>query len=133
MSNLCREAHYLYQQCFQRRASSSLVERYKNAHAEIPELNRADAQETRTMYLIMEKKLNAPGIEPWLRNEKKHHILTSKLLLIMYLAECDAAHREFTRASSGRFLGWVSMFSACWRGVMRLCIGAMQKNRYGLL
>ena len=94
---------------------------------------KATDNELRTMEAIVEKHLDALGIEPWLRVGSTRHLLSRKLLLIAYLAECDAQHPEFRRAANGRFLSLVQLCLSTTSGVWHLLRGRRQKALYGLL
>lgn len=128
-----REACHFHFCFFHRSPSESLKKNYILAHAEFPDLQNPPENQLKSVHLIIEKKLNALGIEPWLRKKKNRHILTSKILLISYLAECDASHQEFCRQSSGRLYSWIDMALSGLEGILNLLHGYIQKTRYGLV
>ena len=130
---LTHEAEILHRQFFQRNASPRFIEDYVKAHKELPALARANDNELRTMRTVINRRLDALGIEPWLRHGPKRHLLSRKLLLIAYLAECDAAHTELRREVVGRThglarLGWCGILAT-----IRLVRGRLQRDFYGLL
>jgi|RhiMetdeSRZDD1v2_1073273.scaffolds.fasta_scaffold466948_2 hypothetical protein len=131
--NLRDEAHLLHQQFFGRTATTDFVNLYLKAHAEIPDLLDASVAERRTVRLVFAKRLDACGLEPWLRAGTRRHLLSRKLMLVAYLAECDGAHPEFRRAEVGRLRSWVTLSSCGLKGIFRLLRGRWQKARYGLL
>jgi hypothetical protein len=131
--NLSHEVQVLHQQFFRSPAPPALIDQYLRFHAESPTLVQATPQELRTVATIVHKRLDALGIEPWLRGSAQRHLLSRKLLLIAYLAECDAAHLGFRRAVSGRSHSCVQLCGAGVRGAWHLLTGRLQKAVYGLL
>ena len=131
--SLTREVELLHRQFFRRDAPQGLVKEYMRAHAEFPDIARASESELRTVRIIIEKKLDALGIEPWLRTGPERHLLARKLLLIAYLAECDTEHPEFRLEVKGRVR---SLLQLCKSGALAgiiLLNGRYQKALYGLL
>lgn len=131
--HLSREVQLLHQQFFRSPAPPALIVQYLRFHAESPTLVQATPQELRTMATIVHWRLDALGIEPWLRGGAQRHLLSRKLLLIAYLGECDAAHLGFRQAVSGRLPSSLHLFGAALRGVWHLFAGRLQKAVYGLL
>jgi hypothetical protein len=133
MADLSDEANLLHQQFFGRTATTEFVNLYLKAHTEIPDLSDASVEEGRTVRLVFAKRLNAFGLEPWLRAGTRRHLLSRKLMLVAYLAECDGAHPEFRRAEIGRLRSWVTLSWCGLKGSFRLLRGRWQKARYGLV
>jgi len=131
--NLSHEVQVLHQQFFRSPAPPALIDQYLRFHAESPTLVQATPQELRTVATIVHKRLDALGIEPWLRGGAQRHLLSRKLLLIAYLAECDAEHLGFRRAVSGRLPSCLQLCGAGVRGAWHLLTGRLQKAVYGLL
>ena len=131
--NFTREVKILHRQFFLCDASDGLIENYMRAHAELPDLARASDSELRTVRIIIEKGLNALGIEPWLRTGKERHLLSRKLLLIAYLAECDAEHPKFRQEIKGSLRGFIQLFRCSGLGAIHLINGRFQKALYELL
>ncbi len=67
------EATYLYRQMFNRKPATQLIGRYLLAHQEMPALSIISPVHQRTIELIIEHKLDANAIEPWLRSKNKRH------------------------------------------------------------
>ena len=132
-ASLTHEAEVLHRQFFHRDAPHKLIECYLRAHAELPDLAHASDDELRTVRVIIDKNLDALGIEPWLRAGPERHLLSRKLLLTAYLAECDAEHREFRQEVTGRVRGLVQLFWSSVRAAVQLLKGRFQKAMYGLL
>jgi hypothetical protein len=103
------------------------------AHADIPDLGTIDERELRTVQIIVAHRLDAVGIEPLLRGKGRRHALSAKLLLLAYLAECDARHPEFMRCATNGPKALVSMGSAALMAVFRLLRGHVQKAWHGLV
>ena len=131
--NLTHEVELLHRQLFQREAPHGFIEAYLRFHAEMPDMAQASDSEHRTVQIIIERKLNALGIEPWLRSRPERHLLSRKLLLTAYLAECDSTHPEFRQEVIGRVrcVAQISRSSAL--GVVHLFQGWFQKAWYELL
>jgi len=127
-----KEAQYLYQQLFASLPSEMVVQDYVRAHSEIAALANPPVTQMRTLDVIVERGLDANGIEPFLRSGQSRHLLGKKMLLLAYLAQCSAA-RE-TQAPA-RNPWWVLLeMSACvTAGAYSLARGYYQKWRYGLL
>jgi len=132
-TSLIREAEVLHRQFFRRDAPLRFIEYYTMAHAELPELARANDNELRTVRIVIVRGLDALGIEPWLRSGSRRHLLSRKLLLIAYLAECDAAHPEFRQEVRGRVRSLVHLGRSSALAAIRLLRGRLQKFLYGLL
>lgn len=124
------EVVYLHQSLFGRNADAALVTAYLQTHEALPELNQAPAQQKRTIEIIMARQLDVAAIEPWLRRKEKRHLLTAKLLLIAYIAECDGRHHEFDRRQRK---GKIAMLRSLLIGGLLLLKGHYQKMRYGLV
>jgi hypothetical protein len=131
--NLIQEVKVLHLQFFHCVAPQGLIDGYLRFHMESPDLVRASTGELRTVDVIIRKRLDALGIEPWLRVGSKRHLLSRKLLLIAYLAECDAAHPEFRRTVNGRIRSLGRLCMSALSAVGHLLRGRLQKAFYGLL
>lgn len=131
--NLSREVEMWHLQFFRSPAPQRLIDGYIAFHAESPEIMRATDDEFRTIATIVQKQLDAIGIEPWLRGGGTRHLLSRKLLLIAYLAECDAEHPLFRREIRGWLRSLVHLCCcALWAG-WHLLKGRLQKALYALL
>jgi len=133
LQELRKEAEYLYRRLFGRAASTELIENYLAAHAGMPALHAAHEAQFNTMRTIVAKGLDAVAIEPWLRGRNVRHILSRKLLLISYLAECDSRHSEYVRQSGGLMEGRLRFVLAGLRAGFFLARGRYLKARYGLV
>lgn len=131
--DLRREAEFLHRQFFQRDALEGFIDGYLRIHAELPDMARASDNELRTVKVIVEKELDALGIEPWLRSGPERHLLSRKLLLTAYLAECDSAHPEFRQAVRGRGRSLAGLFRSMALAAAHLLKGRLQKAWYELL
>ena len=123
----------MHYELFGRRPTLAVVDAYCRAHGDIPELRPPDPAEVRTVNAIVNGKLDAVGIELWLRGGKRRHILSAKLLLIAYLSECDGSHAEFLRSNTGgiRALPLIGLAGA--KGLVRALRGRLQIAWYGLI
>jgi len=131
-SDLTREAEVFHRQFFRQNAPKEFIEQYLDAHDELLDLTQASKNELRTVNIIIKRNLDALGIEPWLRSGSKRHLLSRKLLLTAYLAECDALHPGFRQETHGHAL---SLLYLCGHGglaAFHLIKGRIQKAYYGL-
>ena len=132
-TNLCDEAKFLHRQIFFREAPEKFCEQYVIAHSVIRDLDPRNEQEIRTMKIITQKNLDALGIELWLRKKSIRHLLSCKILLIAYLAECDGCHPDIRSVAIGRFESFLFLTHSIFLGSIRLVKGWIQKAWYGLL
>jgi hypothetical protein len=118
---------------FRRCPPDNLVDAYVRAHAEIPDLATTDERQLRSVQIIVARCLDALGIEPWLRGKGVRHALSGKMLLLAYLAECDARHPEFMRPVADGRMVLASMGCATLIAVCRLLRGYVQKEWHELV
>jgi hypothetical protein len=130
---LVREARFLHQRFFRREASSTLIAAYCRAHRELAELRAFDAVELTTVNRIVDRKLSAVAIEPWLRRSGRRHALSAKLLLVAYLAESDTAHAEFSRDAPPARCALCRFVGTCVVAGLQLLWGRLQRARHGLV
>lgn len=130
---LLDEVKYLHQCMFRREPSDKLASAYLAAHLVISDLENADPRQVKTVNTIVNLGLNPNGIEPWLREKRKRHLLSAKMLLIAYLAECDTNHPEFARNAGSKHLAFFIMAGSVLKAVGSLLTGYVQKKRYGLV
>lgn len=123
------EAQHLHWCLFRRDAPRALIDSYLLAHIDIPELRACSPDQEQAIRVIVNKRLDAVAIEPWLRGGARRHLLSSKLLLIAYLAECDGRHSEFARRSRGGWTNIVLTGLTAWAALLR---GGYLKMRHGL-
>ena len=130
---LANEVNYLHRLWFGRSPSFELVEAYLSAHVELADLRDAPASEQRTVECVVGRRLDALGIEAWLRTSGTRHLLSRKLLLIAYIAECDSQHPEFTPPATGRAGSLLVLGLAGLRAGARLIRGRFEIARHGLV
>jgi hypothetical protein len=127
------EARYLYFSIFRRAPSDDLFEAYVRAHSEISDLRVFDERQLKTVQAVVVHSLDAVGIEPWFRGKKIRHALSTKMLLLAYLAECDACHLEFSRCGSNDRMALLHMGCAALKAGFCLLRGRIQKAWYELV
>jgi hypothetical protein len=130
---LVREVEILHFQFFRKSPPKEFIMQYIKAHKELPDLVCASNNELRTVDIIIKKNLNALGIEPFLRCGKKRHLLSRKLLLISYLAECDAQHSDIRNETIGNTRCLLQLCVYGMLSAFHLVRGKFQKAFYGLL
>jgi hypothetical protein len=132
-NSLIEEVRYLHLSLFGRYPDNRLIDSYCDALSEL-DLPTAVNQQNLTVEKIIFHKLDAAGIEPWLRKKNKYrHMLSIKLLLIAYLAECDGGHTEFSRNSTNSSLAFFAIAYLSSMSFLRLTRGLFQKLRYGIV
>lgn len=132
-SALLKEAAFFHRQMFGCAATLQLAKYYATAHAEFSGLGETSLDEHRTVQTVVERQLDAPSIEPWLRSRPIRHLLSRKLLLIAYLAECDGSHPEIHWQTVGTVRSFGRLIASGFRGVFRLLRGRVQKAIHGLV
>ena len=130
---LTNEVNYFHKRLFDSAASADFTKAYIRAHMDLTDLAGSDEQQCRTVRLVIERRLDALGVEVFLRSRCTRHLLTRKLLLMNYLAECDASHPEFLRGSTKRFYGFFTLCLVGFLMVKRLLLGRIQKTIHGLV
>lgn len=133
MENLEHEVNYFHCCLFGYPAPARLVNLYVDFNEEHFDRVSANSSDTRTVEIIIAKRLDAVGIEKWLRRKGLRHLLSRKLMLIMYLAECDSAHPDFRVCISGPFYGCIVVVRALSAAVRQLFVGRIQIALYALL
>jgi hypothetical protein len=132
IDSLRTEAKYLYYQLFQRVSSSQFLELYVKAHIESESLMDLPQSELAHVQTILQKKLDAVAIEPWLRKAMRLHALSSKLLLVSYLSECDSMNQEYSRQHPSGSLSILKIIILSLKSFFRLTRGFLQKHFYGI-
>src|SRR4051812_3124948 len=102
---LKEEAVYLHHSLFGRSPSSEMLEAYGNAHDAIPELRQLPQSQYETVATVVAARLDAVGIEPWLRSAGRRHALSAKLLLLCFLVEAGGRAPEFDRSRTVGYWG----------------------------
>lgn len=129
-NDLKHEAEHLFGCLFNEAAPPELATLYLRAHESLTELGDFPTRELQTVSRIVNRRLNAAMIEPWLRRKNgRRHAVSAKLLLLVYLAECGYAPPGALRCGPQSRFGIVS---AALRGFVGLTCGYYFKVRYGL-
>ena len=129
------EGKYLHSFLFKSQPDGRLLSVYISAHSLIPDLKvstQRQKEQISTIRLIIKYRLNPVAIEPWLRNKEKRHLLSAKLLLIIYIAECDAGHSEFERGFERGKRAIYTMAVHLAKAAFHLMTGYIQKRVFGL-
>jgi|SRR5262245_11304332 len=126
------EVCYLYESLFGHAPSPNLIQLYLRAHTEIPHLRVMNHDQLKVVRQIMTLKLDASGINFWLRRGgRDRHLLTMKLGTLVYLAECGGSYDQFTRTEKRGFT-FLRMTAIVLRAVLSALRGKYQILRYGL-
>jgi SAM-dependent methyltransferase len=131
MRELRREAQYLYRRFFGDSADAALQERYARAHERygITE-NHA---ERRMMHLLQSRQLDAEAVEYALRLKDRGNILTRKVEILHFLAECETSRSDdFFNARDVGPRVWLDLFGALGNTVRCFLKGHILIRRYGL-
>src|SRR2546425_9170323 len=84
-SALDREVEHLFQALFGEEVPQSIKARYRDAHEHM--FKTRCHNETRTVGVVVQKRLDAEAVESYLRRKGTPHLLTMKMQLLIYLAE----------------------------------------------
>lgn len=129
------ESRYFHKCLFSEEAEPRFVELYRAVHLEQADLFAASDREIAGVARIVARRLDAAGIEPWLRRRSQRHLLSRKLLLATYLAEVDGQHltKFGLQEHQSQCQLWCHIFFKIAGGVFRLTRGFMQAIRHDLL
>lgn len=130
---LATEAGVLHEALFGRSPSSRFVGLYVEVHRERADLFAASQTETDTVCRVVKRGLDIAGIEVLLRRPGLRHLLSRKLMLAGYLAECDGEHPESRPLSLGRMQAYGGIAMAGLRGAIRLARARFQIWRHEIV
>jgi hypothetical protein len=130
---LSAEVNYLHRLWFGRNPSTEFINAYLAAHSELAQLRDAPGAQYHTVRCIVQRRLDALCVELWLRTSAPRHLLSRKLLLIAYIAECDALHHEFTSPPTGPSGSLLGLGLAGLRAGARLIRGRIEISVHGLV
>jgi hypothetical protein len=128
-----REVIFLHEKMFARKPEKALLEAYERAHCSLVDLQVPLKNEVLSLSIIISKNLDVMGIEPWLRGKGRRHLITSKLLLLAALSECDASHCEFDMKSISNGNALLAIMCHGFIGTLRLIRGRLQMTRHGVV
>jgi len=132
MENLEQEVNYFHYCLFDSPAPARLVNLYIEFNTDLADSVKVNSNDARTVSTIVMKRLDAVGIEFWLRRKGLRHQLSRKLMLIMYLAECDGEHLDFRVCISGPLGGYKAVVVGLSKAFMHLFVGRIQVALYAL-
>lgn len=125
-----REARQFYRFLFGLPPTAELVAHYVKAHDCLPEFHDAPVEQQATVGIIVKNNIDATAIEPWLRRKERRHLLSAKLLLLVYLFECSGVCSGYSQHShASRSVLLVGSMAGVWK----LVKGLYLKVRYGLV
>jgi len=133
MERLEHEVIYFHYCLFGNPAPARLINLYVEFNREHFDGVSVNSNDARTVAIIIKMRLDAVGIEHWLRRKGLRHLLSRKLMLIMYLAECDSAHPDFRVCITGPFYGYIAVARTLSAAVRHLFVGRIQIALYALL
>jgi SAM-dependent methyltransferase len=128
---LHREAQYLYSSFFCDSADVVLRDRYARAHERYG--IRENQVERRMMYKLQSLHLDAEAVEYFLRLKDRGNILTRKVEILHFLAECEPPRSgDFFNSRNVGPRAWLYLFGALGRTVRCFVKGRILVRRYGL-
>jgi len=107
-----------------------MTQQYIEIHKQKKGLQNLPKSQLRSVYIVVNKKLNATAIEPWLRTKNTRHALSIKLSIITYLAESKYESNEFSRSD---LTSRLSMLVNIVRGFTSCVFGYYLKLRYDVV
>jgi hypothetical protein len=128
-NQLIAEVEHFYFCLFNFCAPKNIVDDYIKVHNFMPELNNPPLSEKRTLDRIIGNRINVTYVEPWLRRKGRRHVLSAKLLIIVYLVECTGGLKGHMRQGNQ---GLPQFLHAFLTGVVGLLYGLYIKVVYGL-
>jgi len=111
--------------------SSEFIHHYVVANQECSDLH-ADIVEVDFIRYIIKNEHSVLAIETALRRKVNRHLLSRKIILVSYIAECDGTHREAYGFSISTFYFWIILPLWGIRALTRLLIGRLLMIRYGI-
>jgi hypothetical protein len=129
-AELRREAEHLFRCLLDTEPPSALAAHYLEVHECLVELQELPVDELRTLRLIVDNRLDAAAVEPWLRRKGRRHALSAKLLLVVYWVECGGSPVGSLRQGAR---GWRVLVFSTLGGIAGLLRGFYLKVRYGLV
>lgn len=124
------EATHFYKLLFRDSPTQEILKLYCEAHFYIPELVNAPSNQIETVQKVMSLKLNAVVIEPFLRKRVNRHILTSKLMLLIYFEESANCRKGFESRNRNNSVDLLFELTAA---TINMAKGIFFKIRYGLV
>ncbi len=130
---LTKEARLFYRQLYKFHPSDSFINLYLQAHLYGKMISELDTNELSSVIKVVNNNLDAVAIEPWLRKKgQKRHALSSKLMLVSFLSECDSHHQEFFRKTRADQFAWLKAATIILIALPRYVLGFIQKYIYGI-
>jgi len=128
---LTDEVVYFHKSMFGFEPNLELIRHYVSANQQCSELH-ADSCEIELIHHLIKKKLNVLAPESALRCRVNRHLLTRKMILLAYIAECDDVHRHSYDLSVSSFYFWIILPFWGARAIFRLLLGKILVARFGL-
>jgi len=125
------EADYLHVSMFGCRPGAVFVRRYIAANQDCEELH-ADPSEIESTRRLISIGANVAAIEAALRSRKHRHLLSRKMILVSYIAECDGEHGDTFEATIPPLHFWLILPYWGARALIRLVLGKLLMVRYGI-
>lgn len=130
-SELHSEARYLYRCFFKDSVDVVLLDRYARAH-EIYGI-KENEMDRRIMYKLQSLHLDAEAVEYVLRLKNRGNILTRKVEILHFLAECESNRSgDFFNSRDVGLKAWLYLFRALGRTIRCFVKGRILVRRYGL-
>ena len=130
-AELMDEAVWFHHAMFASAPSSEFIRNYIDANLECGDLH-SEIGEVVIIRRLAKKKANVVVVEAALRRRKPRHLLTRKMTLVAYIAECDAAHLNVYNHSVSTFMFWGLFPFWGFRALFRLLCGKLLVVRYGI-
>jgi hypothetical protein len=128
---LRREAAFLHAALFDRPPLPAIVERYIAAHRTL--LSHADAVQQAVVDRVVDLKLDPVAVEFALRFRAPGHLASTKLRVLVYLAEASEGYfGTFVNAESDRLHAWRALLLAMPRAAYLLAKGVLLVRRHRL-
>jgi hypothetical protein len=114
---LSREARFFHQRIFNRPPSDVLVRRYCEAHQAL--LTPVPADQQASVDRIVRQELDCEALEFWFRLRGRRHLLSTKMRMVIYLAEVETGYFDlFVNSESRAVRAWLSAGLAVGRSMV---------------
>jgi len=130
---LMAEASHIHGSLFGTDAPASLLADYARAHHECREFAGSTKAERRSVDIVLDKRLDVAAIGRLLTSGADRHLLTRKLLLVSYLAECDGKHPDFRREVRGWLPSMMQAMVVGAFGIVRMVRAKIQIAVHGIV
>jgi len=132
ISALDRQVEHFFYVLFGEEVPKSIKARYRGAHQHM--FKRSCPNETHTVEVVVQERLDAGAVESFLRRKGTPHLLTMKMQLIIYLSELSPTHCDlFVNQTDSRSRAVAAIITSSVKWPYSIIKGAYLTWRYELV